>query len=237
MYNDASLGKRSFPKQNYNDGPSSKFNRRRDTKKTGQPSSNDFDSNGVSALGMTTDGDYSNYPEIPQESVKVLTEHGFKNLFPIQQHCFHPVYGREDLIARDLTGSGKTIAFGLPTIEFLRKNNLFGTGKVQAIILAPTRELAIQITAELTKLKHHPNEFKLVTVYGGVDIEGQTRDLRRGVDIFVGTTGRVKDHIERGNIDFSDLKTMILDEADVMLKLGFKEDIEEILSKVKEVNH
>ena len=88
----------------------------------------------------------------------------------------------------------------------------------------------------MTKLKHYPNEFKLVTVYGGVDIEGQTRDLRRGVDIFVGTTGRVKDHIDRGNIDFSDLKSVILDEADVMLKLGFKEDVDYILEKVKSVN-
>jgi len=118
------------------------------------------------------------------------------------------------------------VAFGLPTIEYLRKNNLLGTGKTQAIVLAPTRELAIQITVELAKLKHSENEFRIVTVYGGVSIEGQTNQLRKGVDIFVGTTGRVKDHIERGNIDFSGLKTLILDEADVMLKLGFKEDIE-----------
>jgi superfamily II DNA/RNA helicase len=85
-------------------------------------------------------------------------------------------------------------------------------------------------------LKHHENEFKIVTVYGGVSVSDQAHQLKKGVDLFVGTTGRVKDHIERGNIDFSELKTMILDEADVMLKLGFKEDIEHILGKVKEVN-
>lgn len=85
-------------------------------------------------------------------------------------------------------------------------------------------------------MKHHHNEFKIVTVYGGVNIESQTRDLRKGVDIFVGTTGRVKDHIDRGNIDFSDLKSVILDEADVMLKLGFKEDVDYILGEVKKVN-
>lgn len=187
-------------------------------------------------MDATNDGNYSNYPEIPQKSVEVLTSNGFLSLFPIQQHCFHPVYSREDLIGRDLTGSGKTLAFGLPTIEFLRKNNLFGKNKVQAIILAPTRELAIQITAELSKLKHHHDEFKIVTVYGGVSIDNQTRELKRGVDIFVGTTGRIKDHIDRGNIDFSDLKTIILDEADVMLKLGFKEDVDYILGNVKEVN-
>lgn len=154
-------------------------------------------------------------------------------MFPIQQACFYPIYKREDMIARDLTGSGKTFAFGLPTIEYLRNNKLFGTGRVQAIMLAPTRELAIQITNELTRMKLSPEEFKIVTVYGGVSVMDQANQLKRGVDLFVGTTGRVLDHIERGNIDFSDCKTVILDEADVMLKLGFKEDVEKILSKIK----
>jgi len=80
--------------------------------------------------------------------------------------------------------------------------------------LAPTRELAIQVTNEISKLKHYDNEFKVVTVYGGVNIEEQIRQLRNGVDIFVGTTGRVLDHIDRGNIDFRDCKTLVLDEAD-----------------------
>jgi ATP-dependent RNA helicase DeaD len=81
-------------------------------------------------------------------------------------------------------------------------------------MLAPTRELAIQITNELTKIKYSANEFKIVTVYGGVPVQDQANILRQGVDIFVGTTGRVLDHIERGNIDFSDIKAMVLDEAD-----------------------
>lgn len=108
----------------------------------------------------------------------------------------------------------------------MRKNRLLGSRRTQAICLAPTRELAIQVTNEIAKLKHYENEFKIVTVYGGVNIDDQIRQLRNGVDIFVGTTGRVLDHIERGNIDFSDLKTIVLDEADQMLKLGFKEDID-----------
>lgn len=140
------------------------------------------------------------------------------------------------MIARDLTGSGKTFAFGLPVITYLRKNNLMKTGRTQAIIIAPTRELALQITGELNKIKHSVEEFKIVTVYGGVSVMEQANALKAGVDLFVGTTGRVLDHIERGNIDFSDLKTIVLDEADVMLKLGFKEDIEKILAKVHEVN-
>ena len=101
--------------------------------------------------------------------------------------------------------------------------------------MAPTRELAIQVTNELVKLKHHENEFKIVTVYGGVNIGDQIRDLKNGVDLFVGTTGRVLDHIERGNIDFSSVKTVVLDEADVMLKLGFKEDVDNILLSVRKV--
>ena len=85
---------------------------------------------------------------------------------------FNNVINREDLIVRDLTGSGKTLGFALPNVEYLRKNNLFGTGNIQIIVLAPTRELAIQITNELNKMKHTPDEFKIVTVYGGVPVEG-----------------------------------------------------------------
>lgn len=88
-------------------------------------------------------GNYKNFPEIPQKSVEVLTSKGYLGLFPIQQACFRPIYNKKDIIARDLTGSGKTVAFGLPTIERLRKEKLLRTGRVQAIMLAPTRELAI----------------------------------------------------------------------------------------------
>jgi ATP-dependent RNA helicase DeaD len=82
-------------------------------------------------------------------------------------------------------------------------------------------------------LKHSEDEYKSVTVYGGVDIMDQVRELRGGVEFFVGTTGRVLDHIERGNIDFSDLKSVVLDEADQMMKLGFKEDVESILNTIQ----
>lgn len=99
-------------------------------------------------------------------------------------------------------------------VEYLRRYRFLGSRRVQAICLAPTRELAIQVTNEIAKLKHYENEFRIVTVYGGVNIEEQIRLLKSGVDIFIGTTGRVLDHIERGNIDFTDLKTLVLDEAD-----------------------
>ena len=119
-------------------------------------------------------------------------------------------------------------------VEYLRKHRCFGTGKIQGIVLAPTRELALQVSKELNLLKHSEKEYNVLTVYGGVSIEDQTRELRRGVDIFVGTTGRVLDHMERRNFNFSDLKTIVLDEADQMLKLGFKEDVEKIMNNIKE---
>ena len=133
-----------------------------------------------------------------------------------------------------MTGSGKTLGFALPVVEYLRKERLLGSRKIQAIVLAPTRELAVQVSNTFQYLKHSPNEFTCLTVYGGVPVEPQVNALRNGVEIFLGTTGRVLDHIERGNIDFSSIKTIILDEADQMLKLGFKEDIEKILSKVRQ---
>jgi len=136
-------------------------------------------------------------------------------------------------MVRDLTGSGKTLGFCLPIVEICRKERLFGGGKPLAMILAPTRELALQISKELELLKHNPTEYRVLTVYGGVDIYGQTNELRRGIDIFVGTTGRVKDHMERKNFDFSGLKFAVLDEADIMLNLGFKEDVETIMGTIK----
>ena len=92
------------------------------------------------------DGEFTSYPEIHKTSAQQLIARGIKNLFPIQQHSFYPIYNREDVISRDLTGSGKTLAFCLPTTEYLRKNGHLGHGKIQAIIMCPTRELAIQVS-------------------------------------------------------------------------------------------
>lgn len=92
------------------------------------------------------DTEFSSYPEITQRTVDKLKLKGITSLFPIQQHAFYSIYNREDLIARDLTGSGKTLAFCLPVVEYLRKNRLLGTRRLQAIVLAPTRELALQVS-------------------------------------------------------------------------------------------
>jgi len=221
------LGKRTTSNAEYSKGKTERDSARPSTAIT---------ESDISAVGGSKDdGDFSKFPDIPEKSREVLMMKGFTHLFPIQQFCFKPIFSGKDLIGRDLTGSGKTFAFGLPIIESLRKKKLFRTGKVQAIMLAPTRELALQITSELNKVKHSVEEFKMVTVYGGVSVFDQANQLRNGVDLFVGTTGRVLDHIERGNIDFSELKALVLDEADQMLKLGFKEDVEKILGKIREV--
>jgi len=127
---------------------------------------------------------------------------------------FRRIFNGEDLIVRDLTGSGKTLGFCLPMIEKLRTNKAFGKGKPLAMILAPTRELALQISKEANALKHYEKEYSVLTVYGGIPMDEQTYQLKRGVDIFVGTCGRVIDHINRRNLDFSCINYVILDEAD-----------------------
>jgi superfamily II DNA/RNA helicase len=105
-----------------------------------------------------SDGEFTSFPEIQATTAQQLIARGIKNLFPIQQHSFYPVFNREDVIARDLTGSGKTLAFCLPVTEYLRKNNLLGTRRIQAIMLCPTRELAIQVSLH-TLLTFSKKEF------------------------------------------------------------------------------
>jgi len=180
---------------------------------------------------------FDSYEEISDKTKADFKERGIETLFPIQQACFKDIYNDNDLIGRDLTGSGKTLAFCLPLVERYRKLGYFNATKghvrnLLAVMLTPTRELAMQVAQELKKLMHKEHEYKVLTVYGGVPIDHQTRELRYGVDFFVGTTGRVLDHIERGNIDFSGLKAVVLDEADQMLNMGFQEDIEAIMAKV-----
>lgn len=93
------------------------------------------------------------------------------HLFPVQYGSFNHIWNRKDMIVRDLTGSGKTLGYCLPTVEYLRKNKLFGTRKIQAMVLAPTRELALQVSKELNALKHSEHEYNVLTVYGGVSID------------------------------------------------------------------
>lgn len=157
---------------------------------------------------------------------------------PVQANTFEAIYEGNNIVARDLTGSGKTLGFCLPLVEKFREEGYFASSQkvrfLRAVILAPTRELALQVSNELKKLRHFEKEFNVITVYGGVPIQDQERQLKDGVEFFVGTTGRVLDHIERRNIDFKKLKAVVLDEADQMLNQGFQEDVDKIMAAIKD---
>ena len=136
-----------------------------------------------------------------------------------------------DLMARAKTGTGKTLAYGLPVLEqLLQEDNHYQRGRnPRCVVLAPTRELAKQVENEFNLTT--PN-LRTICFYGGASITAQSREIRRGVDIAVGTPGRIIDLLERGWIDFSDVKHCILDEADQMLSVGFDEAVEQIMSQM-----
>lgn len=159
--------------------------------------------------------------------MKALEEKGFTVPTPIQEKAIPALLEKEtDMIALAQTGTGKTAAFGLP---LLQKAN-FETRKIQALVLCPTRELCMQTFEEMKLFsKYIPNAF-ITAIYGGTSIQQQIRDLKRGVHIIIATPGRLMDVIERGLVDFTSLTTVVLDEADEMLNMGFKEDIVSILS-------
>ncbi|XP_004506292.1 DEAD-box ATP-dependent RNA helicase 7-like [Cicer arietinum] len=169
-----------------------------------------------------------------------LKEKGIEALFPIQAMTFNTILDGSDLVGRARTGQGKTLAFVLPILESLTNGpaksvRKTGYGRVPSVlVLLPTRELANQVYADF---EVYGSSLGLVAcaVYGGAPYGAQESKLRRGVDIVIGTPGRVKDHIERGNIDLSHLKFRVLDEADEMLRMGFVDDVELILGKVQDV--
>lgn len=168
----------------------------------------------------------------------LLKKRGIKYLFPIQEKTYNVVFEGKDLIARDRTGSGKTLGYALPLTEYLRENGFFNKKKSfqnpYVLVLLPTRELSIQVANEFNLLKHEANEFRLLNLYGGTEIRQQIMDLRSGADIVVGTPGRILDLLERNCLNFSEIKNVVLDEADQMLNLGFQESIESIFEKIKE---
>lgn len=159
-----------------------------------------------------------------------IRKKGFEEPSPIQAMTIpHLIGGNKNIIGQAQTGTGKTAAFGLPLIDRLIPD----AGYVQALILAPTRELAVQVCEEINSLKGNKG-FQIAPIYGGQSYGEQFRRLRRGVDIIVGTPGRVQDHIDKGSLDLSRLSWLILDEADEMLNMGFVEDIEKILESVND---
>jgi ATP-dependent RNA helicase DeaD len=159
---------------------------------------------------------------------KALAENGFKAPFPIQETAIPLILQGKDVVGQAHTGTGKTAAFGLPILQQIKPG-----GPVQVLILAPTRELAVQVTDEISRLAKYTG-IKSVTIYGGQSINLQLDKLRRGVQIVVATPGRLIDHIKQGSIILDDVRFVVLDEADRMLDMGFIDDIKFILFYVNE---
>ncbi len=164
---------------------------------------------------------------LDERIVRAIRDMGFTKLSPIQEQAIPSLLEGKDIIGQAQTGTGKTAAFGIPTVQKIDPN----LRKLQAVILCPTRELAIQAAEELRKLTKYMQGIKVLPVYGGQDINRQIAGLR-GVQIVVGTPGRVMDHMNRRTIRLDDVKMVVLDEADEMLNMGFREDMELILGQI-----
>ena len=170
---------------------------------------------------MTTFSDLG----LSELTIQALSRKGFEEPTPIQIKTIPAVMtGAKDIVAQAQTGTGKTAAFGLPLLELLDPN----ARAVQALVLAPTRELAIQVAEEINSLRGG-RTLSVTPIYGGQSMEIQLRNLRRGVSVVVGTPGRVLDHLRRGSLNLSSISFLILDEADEMLNMGFLEDVQEIM--------
>ncbi len=163
---------------------------------------------------------------IKKELIKAITELGFEKLTPIQEQSISVLKeGRQNFIGMAQTGTGKTAAFGLPLISLVDTDSR----TIQGLILAPTRELCVQIAKDLENYCKYLNEVKIVAVYGGVSIRDQISSIKKGAHIVVATPGRLTDLIRRKKINISTIKYAVLDEADEMLNMGFQEDLDAIL--------
>ena len=167
---------------------------------------------------------------LSEKILRALEEIGYTETTEIQERAIPEIQAGNDIIGLSQTGTGKTAAFGIPAIENVNPVSK----KTQILILAPTRELATQITDELRKYTKYTESIKLLTVYGGQSIEKQIIPLRKGVQIVVGTPGRIMDHMRKKTLKLGNVKMVVLDEADEMLNMGFREDIETILEEVPE---
>ena len=164
--------------------------------------------------------------DLSHEMMRAITEMGFEEPTPIQEECIPLILAGNDLVGQAQTGTGKTAAFGIPLVEQID----LSANQTQVLIQCPTRELAIQVTGELLKLAKFKGHLNVVPVYGGQSINRQIKALKRGAHIVVGTPGRTIDHLKRGTLKLDNLKQLVFDEADEMLNMGFRDDMEEILT-------
>ena len=168
---------------------------------------------------------------VREDLLKAIGELGFESPMPVQEKVIpHLLHEDGDVVVLAQTGTGKTAAFGLPVIQ----RTDVKLRKPQALILSPTRELCLQIGGDLADFSKYTPDLKVLPVYGGSSIESQIRTLKKGVHIIVATPGRLLDLIKRGTVDLSNVHTVILDEADEMLNMGFVDDINSILGNVPE---
>lgn len=172
--------------------------------------------------------DYSEL-NVPEQIHKAVERMGFTEMTEVQEKAIPPMMEGKDIIAKAPTGTGKTCAFGIPLILGLDQSRNYP----QAVVMAPTRELAQQITEDLQDLAHFYPDIRVVTVYGGANIQKQIEKLKKGAQIVVATPGRLQDHMNRRTVDLSHVTTVVLDEADEMLNMGFYKDVRKILDQIK----
>ena len=171
---------------------------------------------------------FNTIEEIPDTLLNTLDAMGFTSMSEIQEKAINPILDDRDILAQSKTGSGKTLAFGLPCIMRTNTKNY----KPQTIIITPTRELADQIAVELRKIAAYKPNLKILTLYGGVPLRAQAESLAKGAHILIGTPGRIQDHLAKETLTLESIKTLVLDEADRMLDMGFYDEIVKIGSNM-----
>ena len=171
---------------------------------------------------------FNTIEDIPETLLNTIDLLGFTTMSEIQEKAINPILEGADVLAQSKTGSGKTLAFGLPCIMRTNTNNY----KPQTIIITPTRELADQIAVELRKIAAYKPNLKILTLYGGVPLRAQADSLAKGAHILIGTPGRIQDHLAKETLVLDSIKTLVLDEADRMLDMGFYDEIVKIGSNM-----
>ena len=168
---------------------------------------------------------------LSREVLQAIEEMGFVNPSEVQEGTIPEILDGHDLLAQAQTGTGKTASFGIPMIEKIQDNNY---ETLQGLVLVPTRELARQVSEELQKLSKHKTFIRILAIYGGADMGKQLRELKKGASIVVGTPGRVMDHMKRKTLNLCHLKFLVLDEADEMFDMGFRDDMKTIIEKTND---
>lgn len=176
---------------------------------------------------MTQISDFSTFKLISQ-LVQALSDLGYERPTPVQEASIPVILSGEDCLVQAQTGTGKTAAFALPILSGLNQ----ALDAPQALVIAPTRELAIQVAEAFQSYAKHLPDFRVCAIYGGQEYRVQLRALKRGAHVVVGTPGRVMDHMRRGTLSMDHLQTVVLDEADEMLRMGFVDDVEWVLSQI-----